>query len=75
MSPSSQLSLLPGVCLPQDVLKSRLQAAPEGTYTGIRDVARKLIADEGILALWKGFTPVMLRAFPANAVRLASFQR
>jgi len=36
---------------------------------GIRDVARELIRTEGVCALWKGFTPVMLRAFPANAVR------
>jgi solute carrier family 25 carnitine/acylcarnitine transporter 20/29 len=59
---------LTAVCLPQDVLKSRLQSAPEGRYSGIGDVARHLIREEGITALWKGFTPVMMRAFPANAV-------
>lgn len=42
--------------------------APEGTYpNGVRDVMKKLIAEEGVLALYKGITPVMLRAFPANA--------
>ncbi|EAA11277.4 congested-like trachea protein [Anopheles arabiensis] len=54
--------------MPADVLKSRLQTAPEGTYpNGIRDVFRELMRREGPLALYKGVTPVMLRAFPANA--------
>ena len=35
---------------------------------GIRSVFAELMAKEGILALYKGVTPVMLRAFPANAV-------
>ena len=35
---------------------------------GIRDVFRELMAKEGIFALYKGVTPVMLRAFPANGV-------
>jgi solute carrier family 25 carnitine/acylcarnitine transporter 20/29 len=64
-----------GVCLPADVLKSRLQTAPEGKYpNGIRDVARELIRTEGVTALWKGFTPVMLRAFPANAACFMGFE-
>lgn len=42
--------------------------APEGMYPkGIRDVFKKLMAEEGVTALYKGITPVMLRAFPANA--------
>jgi len=56
------------VAIPPDVLKSRLQTAPEGTYPkGIRDVFRVMMKEEGIRALYKGATPVMLRAFPANA--------
>uniref|UniRef100_A0A5S6R263 Zinc finger CCCH-type with G patch domain-containing protein n=2 Tax=Trichuris muris TaxID=70415 RepID=A0A5S6R263_TRIMR len=63
------------VCLPQDVLKSRLQIAPTGKYpNGIRDVARELIREEGITALYKGFTPVMLRAFPANAACFLGYE-
>ena len=46
-----------------------LFAAPHGKYpNGIRDVARELLREDGILALYRGVTPVMLRAFPANAV-------
>lgn len=56
------------VAIPPDVLKSRLQTAPEGKYpNGIRSVFKELMANEGILALYKGVAPVMLRAFPANA--------
>jgi len=55
------------VAIPADVLKSRFQMAPEGTYRGIRDVLKELLAKEGPTALYKGIAPVMVRAFPANA--------
>ncbi|KAF8140397.1 hypothetical protein EV363DRAFT_1393305 [Boletus edulis] len=53
--------------IPPDVLKSRLQSAPSGTYSGLFDCLRKTIAQDGVAALWKGFGPAMARAFPANA--------
>lgn len=55
------------VAIPPDVLKSRLQTAPEGQYNGVRDVFRHLMKTEGIRAMYKGCVPVLLRAFPANA--------
>ncbi|WRT63224.1 uncharacterized protein IL334_000127 [Kwoniella shivajii] len=55
------------LAIPPDTIKSRLQSAPHGTYTGFMDCARKLIAADGVTALWKGFAPAMARAFPANA--------
>lgn len=61
--------------MPFDVLKSRLQTAPEGKYpNGIRDVARQLLKNEGPLALYTGLTPVLLRAFPANAACFVGFE-
>lgn len=58
-----------------DVLKSRLQTAPEGSYpNGIRDVFRHMMREEGPKALFKGLTPVMLRAFPANAACFLGFE-
>ncbi|XP_045481424.1 congested-like trachea protein [Harmonia axyridis] len=61
--------------MPPDVLKSRLQTAPEGTYpNGIRDVFKVLIKTEGVGALYKGLTPVLLRAFPANAACFVGFE-
>ncbi|CDO73194.1 hypothetical protein BN946_scf185007.g249 [Trametes cinnabarina] len=55
------------IAIPPDVLKSRIQSAPTGTYSGFMDCARKTIAAEGVAALWKGLGPAMARAFPANA--------
>jgi solute carrier family 25 carnitine/acylcarnitine transporter 20/29 len=55
------------LAIPPDVIKSRLQSAPTGTYSGFLDCVRKTIAQDGVKALWKGFGPAMGRAFPANA--------
>lgn len=55
------------LAIPPDVLKSRLQSAPTGTYSGLFDCFRKTVAQDGVTALWKGFGPAMARAFPANA--------
>ncbi|XP_062924289.1 protein kinase, cAMP-dependent, regulatory, type II, alpha A isoform X1 [Mobula hypostoma] len=63
------------VAIPPDVLKSRFQTAPEGLYpNGFRDVLRELIREEGIGSLYKGFTAVMIRAFPANAACFLGFE-
>jgi len=54
--------------IPIDMMKSKLQVAPDGKYPhGIRSVFREVIAKEGITSLYRGFAPVMIRAFPANA--------
>ncbi len=55
------------VVIPIDGLKSRFQTAPEGTYSGILDVYRHVMKTEGAGALFNGFRPAMIRAFPANA--------
>ncbi len=44
-------------------------AATDGRYRGLRDVLKTLLREEGAHALYKGLSAVMLRAFPANAVR------
>lgn len=50
------------IAIPPDVLKSRLQAAPEGTYPGgLRDVLSVLLKEEGVRGLYKGAVPVFLR--------------
>ncbi|KAI0348529.1 hypothetical protein BDW22DRAFT_1480314 [Trametopsis cervina] len=55
------------IAIPPDVIKSRIQSAPTGTYSGFLDCARKTIAADGVSALWRGLGPAMARAFPANA--------
>ncbi|XP_014488427.1 PREDICTED: mitochondrial carnitine/acylcarnitine carrier protein [Dinoponera quadriceps] len=63
------------VGMPPDILKSRLQTAPEGTYKrGVREVFVELMKNEGPTALYKGVVPVMLRAFPANAACFMGFE-
>ena len=48
-------------------------SAPEGKYPkGMRSVFAEMMKEEGIMALYKGVTPVLLRAFPANAVSIPS---
>mmetsp|Transcript_21489 Transcript_21489/g.45191 ORF Transcript_21489/g.45191 Transcript_21489/m.45191 type:complete len:347 (+) Transcript_21489:326-1366(+) len=56
-----------GVCIPADVIKSRYQTAPEGKYSGLYDVYKTLIKEEGYGGLVKGMRPALIRAFPANA--------
>jgi len=56
-----------GVAIPFDVIKSRYQSAPEGTYNGLREVVSDLLKKEGVKGLFKGMVPAMARAFPANA--------
>jgi len=52
------------VALPQDILKSRLQTAPAGTYPrGVRDVLPELLRTEGVTALYRGAGPVFCLAF------------
>ncbi|KAL7508901.1 hypothetical protein ACHAXN_005984 [Cyclotella atomus] len=55
------------VSIPADVIKSRYQTAPEGKYSGIYDVYKTLIKEEGYGGLVKGMRPALIRAFPANA--------
>lgn len=63
------------VAMPADVLKSRLQAAPLHTYPdGVRDVLDQLIKKEGLRALYKGTTPIFVRAFPANAAFFLGYE-
>ncbi|KAG7160121.1 Mitochondrial carnitine/acylcarnitine carrier protein-like [Homarus americanus] len=63
------------VAIGPDVLKSRLQTAPEGKYpNGIRSVFMDIIRTEGPRALFKGAAPVMIRAFPANAACFLGYE-
>jgi solute carrier family 25 carnitine/acylcarnitine transporter 20/29 len=50
-----------------DVLKSRMQTAPDGMYTGLFDVYTKLMKEQGVAGLFTGIRPALIRAFPANA--------
>jgi len=55
------------VAIPADVVKSRLQAAPYGKYSGTMHVLKELLKQDGVRGLYRGAVPVLLRAYPANA--------
>jgi len=57
------------VSIPVDITKTRLQTMKADTtgrypYSGVLDVLVKVARKEGVLALWKGFTPYFLRLGP-----------
>jgi len=65
---------------PADVAKSRIMsqsANPDGTlpYTGTLDCWRKVVANEGFLALYKGFMPGWLRLGPWQLVFWCSYEQ
>lgn len=49
--------------LPFDMIKSRLQSAG-GAYSGVFDCARSILAKEGVLAFWTGFSAYYGRCAP-----------
>ena len=67
---SSLLASLVAVALscPADVLKSNMQNAPSGQYSGVVDCAKQLIKTEGVLALWKGYTPATIKLAPHTVI-------
>lgn len=63
---------------PLDVIKSKLQSdtlnRANAKYQGILDCFMKIIRTEGLLGLFRGFTPCILRATPANAATFVAFE-
>lgn len=74
-TPSAATSILSGaaagaanwlIALPLDVIKSRIQADKAGTLSG-GAAAEQLWKEGGVKAFYRGLTPALLRALPANA--------
>eukprot|EP00092_Neocalanus_flemingeri_P036323 GFUD01039545.1.p1 GENE.GFUD01039545.1~~GFUD01039545.1.p1 ORF type:complete len:696 (+),score=160.55 GFUD01039545.1:64-2151(+) len=62
---------------PADVIKTRLQVvarAGQTTYTGTLDAARKIYAEEGFMAFWKGAVARMCRSSPQFGVTLVTYE-
>jgi solute carrier family 25 (mitochondrial carnitine/acylcarnitine transporter), member 20/29 len=49
-----------------DVVKTRLQSAPKGTYSGMWDCAKKSYRAEGIAVFFRGLNIAVIRAFPLH---------
>lgn len=62
------------VAIPFDVIKSRWQTALPGQYSSLFDVLKQLVEKEGFPALFKGLSPALLRAFPANGACILGFE-
>ena len=64
--------------IPFDVLKTNYQSAALGEYTGCflgaKPVYKKMLAEGGIAALYKGTVPIFVRAFPANAACFTGYE-
>lgn len=61
---------------PVDFVKSRIQTddLDNPKYKNVRDVIKKTFKAEGIKGFFKGFTPTILRAAPANAATFYAFE-
>ena len=55
------------VAIMPDVLKSRYQTAPADACPSMLHLVRDVLRTEGLRGMYRGFVPVMIRAFPANA--------
>lgn len=62
---------------PADVIKTRLQVVArhgEATYSGIADCGMKIVAEEGVGALFKGAGMRVLRSSPQFGVTLLAYE-
>lgn len=57
---------------PVDVVKTRLQLDKSGAYRGMVHCGRKIAAEEGVAALWKGLTPFVGQLTLKYALRMGS---
>ncbi|KXZ45758.1 hypothetical protein GPECTOR_51g744 [Gonium pectorale] len=64
---------------PVDCIKSAMQTdainPAQRKYTDIRTTARLLWAEGGVKRFYKGFTPCLIRAAPANGVMLLTVDK
>lgn len=61
------------VVFPMDVVKSRMQTS-KSTGQSALAVARTIVRQEGVRALYQGVSAAVARAFPANAALLLGFE-
>ena len=65
---------------PADVALVRMQAdarlPPDQrrNYNNVVDAFRRIVKEEGVLALWRGATPTVIRAVVLNLAMLASYE-
>lgn len=52
---------------------ARLPEAERRNYKNVVDAFRRIVKDEGFLALWRGATPTVVRAIVLNLAMLSSY--
>jgi len=64
---------------PIDVIKSSMQGdSPDKSqrkYQNVMDCGRKLYAEGGLRIFFRGLTPCLIRAFPANAACFFAYEK
>jgi solute carrier family 25 oxoglutarate transporter 11 len=67
------------VSIPIDISKTRLQNMKvidgKPQYSGTLDCLQKVIRSEGVLALWRGFTPYFLRLGPHTIITFIALEK
>ena len=70
------------ICNPLDIMKTRMQAQASGknsavgyqhSFSGVLNGFKRLLSQEGILGLWKGVSPSVLRLALGSSGQLASY--
>lgn len=63
------------VAYPFDTIKKRLQTQqPRAGYTGMTDCFRRVVREEGVLALYRGTLPNLARIVPYAAVMFSTYE-
>lgn len=59
-----------------DVIKNRIMTDSDTNprYRGVIDTARQIYRENGLRGFYRGFSPCVLRAFPANAACFLAFE-
>lgn len=58
-----------------DVESNRLPVAERRGYTSVFNALSRIIREEGLLTLWRGYRPTIVRAMVGNAAQLASYSQ
>jgi hypothetical protein len=58
-----------------DIIKSRMQTAPLGTYRGVLHCVSTLYAEGGIAIFFRGLIPALCRAGPLHAIIFVVYEQ
>lgn len=63
------------VCLIRMTADGRLPIDQRRGYTGVFNALSRIISEEGVLTMWRGWQPTVARAMVVNAAQLASYSQ